>query len=134
MSNVYKRERAARHPASPPISHQDDRAHWFESANERKVRAAREMRQWLASEVRLVSNPASSATRVGKGKEGASSRGDPGAPLYSVGYPDSCSLVVGDPWWCEVSLPLSLVFVFPLRKIESSLVGEGVILYTDYSS
>lgn len=88
------------------------------------MRAAREMRQWLASEVRLVSNQASSATRVGKGKEGASSRGDPGAPVYSGGYPDGGSLVVGCSRWCEVSLPLSLVFVSLLRKIESSLVRE----------
>ncbi|MPC55306.1 hypothetical protein E2C01_049238 [Portunus trituberculatus] len=70
----------ARHLGSPPISWLS-RAHWFESANGGKVRAAREMRQWLASQVRLVSKPASSATRVGKGKEGASSRGDPGAPV-----------------------------------------------------
>lgn len=115
----------ASEPATRPLRQSASRtAHWFESANEGKVRAAREMRQWLASEVRLVSNPASSATRVGKGKEGASSRGDPGPSVYSVGYPDSRSLVVGGPWWCEVSLPLSLVFVFLLRKIESSLVGE----------
>lgn len=115
----------ARHPAAPPIRCQLERAHWFKSANGGKVRAAGGVKQWLASEVRLVSNPASSDYARGEGKgRGVVERGSWSPLVYSGGYPGRGSLVVGGPWWCEVSLPLGLVFVSLLRKIESSLVRK----------
>lgn len=79
----------------------------------------------MASEVRLVSNPAFSDYARGEGKgRGVDERGSWSPLVYSGGYPDGSSLVVGGPWWCEVSLPLGLVFVSLLSKIESSFVGK----------
>lgn len=79
----------------------------------------------MALEVRLVSKPAFSDYARGEGKgRGVDKRGSWSPLVYSGGYPDGGSLVVGGPWWCEVSLPLGPVFVSLLNKIESSLVGK----------